>query len=173
MISVCVSVCRSVYLSVCTWHYIGSCNCCVLAPFGVKICTRVSCWKLTPAKKFCELLIFHRDFRKNMYFPRFCMHFSNVHFSWKNHHFLFVTLSYMIGFTSYFYRRREIQLPYWICTLKCARTPFPRFFLQTWNFHCTRTSKNWKIHEFFWSFSFGLILFSNSKIVRRTRFCRF
>ncbi len=35
------------------------------------------------------------------------------------------------------------------------------------------TSKNWKIHEFFWIFSFVPVLFSNSKIVRRTRFCRF
>ncbi len=47
------------------------------------------------------------------------------------------------------------------------------FFLKTWNFHCTRTSKNWKIHDFFWVFSFVLGLFSMSIIVRRTRFCGF
>ncbi len=124
-------------------------------------------------EKFCELLIFHRDFRENMYFTRFFMHFSNVYFSWKIHTFLVVTLSHMIGFSSNFYRRCEIELPYGICTFKWKKTPFPRiFFLKTWNFHCTRTSKNWKIHDFFWIFSFVLILFSNSKIVRRTRFCR-
>ncbi len=83
---VCYDICLCVYLCVCT--YIDSCNCCVLAPFGVKISPRLYCWKLlTPAKKFCELLIFHRDFRKKIYFTRFCMYFSNVHFSWKNHHF--------------------------------------------------------------------------------------
>ncbi len=123
----------------------------MLAPFGVKICTQVSCWKLLPpAKKFCELYIFHRDFRKNMYFTRFCMHFSNVHFSWKNYHFLVVTLSHMIGFSLNFSRRCQIQLPYGICTFKRQMTPFPRIsFLKTWNFHCTQTSKNWKIHDFF------------------------
>ncbi len=104
---VCVSV--SVCVSVCVWHYIDSCNCCVLAPFGVKICTRVSCWNLlTSAKKICELLSFHRDFWKNMYFTRFCMYFSNVHFSWKNHHF-FVCNSFTYD---------RIQL---------------RFLQQTWN----------------------------------------
>ncbi len=88
--------------------------------------------------------------------------------------FLFVTLLLVIGFGSTFYRRRKIQLPYGICTPKCQMIPFPRIlFLKTWNFHCTRTSKNWKIHEFFWSFSFVLILFSKSKILRTTRFCRF
>ncbi len=64
--------------------------------------------------------------------------------------FLFVTLSRMIRYSSNLYRRREIQLSYWICTLKCPMTPFPRIFLlKTWNFHCTRTSKNWKINDFF------------------------
>ncbi len=88
--------------------------------------------------------------------------------------FLLVTLLHMVGFGSNFYRRREIQLPYWICTLKCPMTPFPRIFLlKTWIFHCTQTSKNWKIHDFFCVFSFVLILFSKSKIVRRTRFCGF
>ncbi len=126
-------------------------------------------------KKFCELLIFHRDFReKNMYFTRFCLHFSNVHFSWKNHHFLFVTLSQMIRFSSNLCNRRKIQLSYWIYTLKRPIIPFPRIsFLKTWNFHCTRTSKNWKINNFFWLFSFVLVLFSDSRLMRRTRFCRF
>ncbi len=101
-------------------------------------------------EKFCEPSIFHRDFRKNMYFTRFCMYFSNVHFSWKNHHFLFVALSHIIGFGLNVYKRRETQLPYGICTVNRQMTLFPRgFFLKTWNFHCTRTSKNWKIHDFF------------------------
>ncbi len=88
--------------------------------------------------------------------------------------FLFVTLLPVFGFGSNFYRRRKIQLSYWIYTLQREIIPFPRFlFLKTWNFHCTRTSKNWKIHDFFWVFSFVFILFSKCKIVRRTRFCRF
>ncbi len=88
--------------------------------------------------------------------------------------FLFVTLLSVIGVGSNFYRRRKIQLPYWICKLQREIIPFPRIFLlKTWNFHCTRTSKNWKIHDFFWVLSFVLILFSKSKIVRKTRYCGF
>ncbi len=109
-----------------------------------------------------------------MFFTRFlCMSHLCI-FHEKIITFLFVTLWDMIEFSSNFCRRRKTQLPYWIYTLKRPMSPFPRFFfLKTWNFHCTRTSKNWKIHDFFWLFSFVLILFSNSKIVRRTRFCVF
>ncbi len=121
---------------------------------------------------FCELLIFHRDFRKNMYFTRFSMHFSNVHFSWKNHHFLFVTPSHLFGFSSNFYRRSKIQLPYGICTLKRQITPFPRgFFFENMKFQLYPDVKKLENPWFFWVFSFVLILFSKSKIVRWTRFC--
>ncbi len=171
-LSVCVSVCLCVCLCVCVCVYIDSCNCCMLAPFDVKICTRVSCRNLlTPAKKFCELFIFHRDFReKNMFFTRFLCISHMCIFHEKIITFLFVTFWHMIGFRSTFCRRCE--LAYWIYTLKRPTSPLPRFFfLKT--FHCTRTSKNWKIHDFFWLFSFVFILFSNSKIVRRTRFCGF
>ncbi len=142
-LSVCLSV--SVCLCVGLCVYIYSCNCCVLAPFDVKIRTRVSCMKPPHA---CEFFI--EIFEKNMYFTRFCMHFSNVYFSWKNLHFLFVTLSHMIGFSSNFYRRRKIQLPYGIFTLKRQMTPFPRIFF--WKHEISTvpvTSKNWKIHDFF------------------------
>ncbi len=154
-----LSVCLSVCLCVCV--YLDS-------SVWVKICTRISCWKLfMPAQKFCELLFFSSRFSKNMYFTRFFMHFSNMYFSWKKHHI-------WSDSAQIFCRRRDIKLLYWICTLKCPMTPFPRFcfVLKTWNFHCTRTYKNWK-SMIFWIFSFVLILFSNNKIVRRTRFCRF
>ncbi len=125
----------------------------------------VSCWKLlTPAKKFCELLIFHRDFRKTCILLDFVCISQMCSFHEKIITFLFVTLLHMIGFSSNCYRRRETQLPYWVCTLKCQMTPFPRIFLlKTWNFNCTRTYKNSKIHVFFCVFSYVLILFSNSK----------
>ncbi len=125
-------------------------------------------------KFFRTFYFFIEIFEKNMYFTRFCMISQRCIFHEKIITFSFVTLSHMIGFILNFYRRRKIQLPYGICALKFQITPFPRIFvLKTWNFHCTRTSKNWKIHDFFWVFSYVLILFSKSKIVRRTRFCGF
>ncbi len=125
-------------------------------------------------KGFANFWFFIEIFEKNMYFTRFCMHSQMCIFHEKIITFLFVTLSDMIGSRSNFYRTREIQLPYGLCTVKRQMTPFPRIlFLKTWNFHCTRTSKNWKIHDFFGVFSFVLILFSKCKIVRRTRFCGF
>ncbi len=123
----------------------------MLAPFGVKNCTRCLAESSSSLrKKFAKFWFFFEIFEKTCFLLDFLCISQMCIFHEKIITFLFVTLSHMIWFSSIFYRRREIQLPYWICTLKCQLTPFPRIFsLKTWNFHCTRTSKNWKIHDFF------------------------
>ncbi len=123
----------------------------------------------------CEKVLRTVDFSSRFsYFTRFCMHFSNVHFSWKNHHF-FVYNSFTYDLIHFKILRKTWNT----ITLLNMYTQTPNdtvpadFFLKTWNFHCTQTSKNWKIHDFFWVFSFVFILFSKNRIMRRTRFCWF
>ncbi len=130
----------------------------MLAPFGVKISTRMSCWSSSYAKTFCELFVFHRYFRKNMYFTRFFMEFSNMHFHEKIITFLFVTLSHTIKFSSNFSRRRKIELLYWISTFKYPMIPFPCFF---WKHEISIVPGRLKIEKsmIFLSFSFVPILF--------------
>ncbi len=50
----------------------------------------------------------------------------------------------MIGLSSMFLQKTWIHLLYRISTFWCTTTPLLRFFLKTWNFHCTWRSKNWE-----------------------------
>ncbi len=84
-----------------------------------------------------------------MYFTRFCMHSQMCIFHEKIITFLFVTLSHMIGFSSNF--PEDVKYNY-LTEYLHLNTQWHRshgFFFKTWNFHCTRTSKNGKIHELF------------------------
>ncbi len=101
-------------------------------------------------KSFANFSFFIEIFEKNMFFTRFLCISQMCILHEKIITFLFVTLWDMIGFSSNFCRRRKIQLCHWIYTLKRPMSPFPRIsFLKIWNFHCTQTSKNWKIDDFF------------------------
>ncbi len=62
--------------------------------------------------------------------------------------FLFVSLSRTIKFSSNFCRRVKYNRLSEYVHLNAKWYRSRGFFLKTWNFHCTRTSKNWKIHDF-------------------------
>ncbi len=91
----CVRVCVSVCLCLCLCTYRNGCNCCVLAPFEVKIGTRMSYWMLlTHAKRFCELLFLSRFLKKHLFSQIFYAFLKCVIFTKHYHSFVCNCVTY-------------------------------------------------------------------------------